>query len=265
MILTSSFYPQHPMPHYAAYTPPRPSPLSPRAAAAAAAPALFTMSSPIREKPPADMMLGGGGGQSHVHHHHHRAYKTNPMLQMQTRDVATKRRRDMFFKRVQTKREDKKWEARGEQIQQLDFVAERRRWEAEKARQAPRENEEDGFIEEEVLLEDADDAAAAAGGLPHQQHAPLFEAGMTEADWVAAQEEYEVQQLVASMEQESHGPSSPSQHYGSDDDDYDAIFMECAMGVGNEPFQHQHQHQQQAQAAFDTDMDMDMDTDMMEG
>lgn len=43
-----------------------------------------------------------------------RAYKANPV--MQTRDAATKRRRDMFFKRVQNGREDKKWEARGEQV-----------------------------------------------------------------------------------------------------------------------------------------------------
>lgn len=43
-----------------------------------------------------------------------RAFKPNPV--MQTRDAATKRRRDMFFKRVQNGREDKKWEARGEQV-----------------------------------------------------------------------------------------------------------------------------------------------------
>lgn len=43
-----------------------------------------------------------------------RAFKANPMLQ--TRDAATKRRRDMFFKRVQNNREDKKWESRGEQV-----------------------------------------------------------------------------------------------------------------------------------------------------
>jgi hypothetical protein len=43
-----------------------------------------------------------------------RAYKPNPAIQ--TRDAATKRRRDMFFKRVQKDRDDKKWEARGEQV-----------------------------------------------------------------------------------------------------------------------------------------------------
>jgi hypothetical protein len=46
-----------------------------------------------------------------------RAYKANPVIQ--TRDAATKRRRDMFFKRVQNGREDKKWEARGEQVRAI--------------------------------------------------------------------------------------------------------------------------------------------------
>lgn len=43
-----------------------------------------------------------------------RAFKANPV--MQTRDATTKRRRDMFFKRVQNNRDDKKWESRGEQV-----------------------------------------------------------------------------------------------------------------------------------------------------
>jgi hypothetical protein len=50
-----------------------------------------------------------------------RAYKPNPV--MQTRDAATKRRRDMFFKRVQNGREDKKWEARGEQVRAFIYAA----------------------------------------------------------------------------------------------------------------------------------------------
>lgn len=173
-----------------------------------------------------------------------RAYKANPV--MQTRDAATKRRRDMFFKRVQNGREDKKWEARGEQIQQLDFASERKRWEAEKARQAPPEEQE---IDELI-----DDAALPESPLP--ESAPQYEAWMTEADWVAAQEEYELQQLVASMEQEN---DASSQHYGSDDDDYDSIFMQCAASAND-------QHQYQPHQAYGTSNDVDMmDMDMADG
>lgn len=153
----------------------------------------------------------------------------------------------MFFKRVQSGREDKKWEARGEQIQQLDFVSERKRWEAEKARQAPPEEQEidEDFIDDATLPE-----------LPQLQAAPQHEAWMTEADWVAAQEEYELQQLVAAMEQEN---DKSSQHYGSDDVDYDSIFMECATST-SEQYQHQAQH------AFGASNDVDMmDMDMTDG
>ena len=84
------------------------------------------------------------------------------------------------------------------------------------------------------------------------QYAPQNDPEMTEADYVAAQEEYELQQLIASMEQES---DAWSQHYGSDDDDYDSIFMECAT-AGHDQSQ---QQQQRAQDAFEGDaMDMDM-------
>jgi hypothetical protein len=215
MMLTTSFF-QPTMPHYSPYTPPRSSPLSERFLNATTPSCNFAMSSPSEKKPTTPQ----------------RAFKPNPV--MQTRDAATKRRRDMFFARVQNNREDKKWEARGEQIQQLDFVSERKRWEALKARQAP--PEEEGIVEEDAM--------------------PATE--MTEADHVAAQEEYELQQLVAMREEEE---KRSSQHFGSDDEDYDSIFIECAT-AGDEWFQQQEQLQEQ-QLGFGSGGEMDMD--MMDG
>jgi hypothetical protein len=211
MMLTTSFF-QPTMPHYSPYTPPRSSPLSERSFNATTPSFNFAMSSPSEKKPATPQ----------------RAFKPNPV--MQTRDAATKRRRDMFFARVQNNREDKKWEARGEQIQQLDFVSERKRWEALKARQAPPE-------EEDIVEEDA-----------------MLPTEMTEADYVAAQEEYELQQLVAMREEEE---KRSSRHYGSDDEDYDSIFMECAT-AGDEWDQQQQQSQQQ-QLGFGSGEEMDMD------
>ena len=131
------------------------------------------------------------------------------------------------------------------QIQQLDFVSERKRWEAEKARQAPPENDD---IDEEAL-EDAT--------LPElAYYAPQFTLEMSEVDRIAAQEEYELQQLIASMEQES---DTRSQHYGSDDEDYDTIFMECTTSL-DEDYQ---QPLQRAHAGFE-DADV-MDMDMTDG
>jgi hypothetical protein len=189
-----------------------------------------------------------------------RAFKPNPVIQ--TRDAATKRRRDMFFRRVQNGREDKKWEARGEQvrttsihyassdtnsiqIQQLDFVAERKRWEDEKARQAPKED--DAMVE--AIIEDAP--------LPDWTvSTPQPTQEMTEADYVAAQEEYELQQLIAAMEEQDRENDVASQHFGSDDEDYDQLFMDCAMTTDQ---QYQQQPHQSSMAFGDSHgMDMDM-------
>jgi hypothetical protein len=99
MLLSSSFFMPPQQQYYSPYTPPRSSPLSERSVNVAPRLFDFSMSSPPdMKKSPTPQ----------------RAYKPNPLVQ--TRDAATKRRRDMFFKRVQNSREDKKWEARGEQV-----------------------------------------------------------------------------------------------------------------------------------------------------
>ena len=81
------------------YTPTRPSPLSERSANVLPRVFNFTMASqPQSEKKPVPQ----------------RPHKPNPV--MQSRDAAAQRRRDMFFRRVQKDRDDKKWNARGEQV-----------------------------------------------------------------------------------------------------------------------------------------------------
>jgi hypothetical protein len=99
MLLTSSFFMPPQQQYHSPYTPPRSSPLSERSANVAPRLFDFSMASQSSDKKSPTPQ---------------RAYKPNPV--MQTRDAATKRRRDMFFKRVQNGREDKKWEARGEQV-----------------------------------------------------------------------------------------------------------------------------------------------------
>ncbi|KAJ4321235.1 hypothetical protein N0V94_002974 [Neodidymelliopsis sp. IMI 364377] len=211
--------------HYATHTPVRSSPLRERSLNASTGFFGFDMDSKPVEKQTT---------------HSQRTYKANPM--MQTRDAATKRRRDMFFKRVQNSREDRRWESRGEQIQQLDFVSERKRWENRKAREAPpEENEIDEQLLSDAILPRAFDKT------------PQREAEMTEAEYVLAQEEYELQELIASMESEQSQDPIP-QHYGSDDEDYDQIFMECAPDID---LQSQQPHQVQAGGCGDMD-DMDM-------
>jgi hypothetical protein len=121
-------------------------------------------------------------------------------------------------------------------------VSERRRWEEAKARQAP--------VEDDDMVEEVVEDAPLPQWTNNASH-PTQE--MTEADYVAAQEEYEMQQLIASMEQDDAAP----QHFGSDDEDYDELFMECATTVDQ-------QYQQQPQQSRPVEMDA-MDMDMTDG
>jgi hypothetical protein len=122
-------------------------------------------------------------------------------------------------------------------------VSERKRWEAEKARQAQKEDDE--------MIEDViEDAPLPDWTIPMPQ--PTQE--MTEVDYLAAQEEYELQQLIAAMEDQEN--DATSQHFGSDDEDYDQLFMDCATTVDQ-----QYQQQPQYLEVGSTDsnaMDMDM-------
>jgi hypothetical protein len=93
MMLASPSYSQ-PM-----YTPTRPSPLSPRSSNVLSKPFSFTMAAPLhKNNTPVPQ----------------RAHKVNPVIQ--NRDAVAQRRREMFFRRVQKQRDDKKWDARGEQV-----------------------------------------------------------------------------------------------------------------------------------------------------
>ncbi|KAF3011258.1 hypothetical protein E8E13_011666 [Curvularia kusanoi] len=230
MLLTSTYYPPMPNQHYVTHAPIHSSPLRERSPNAGAGLFDFNMASQNSENQTKQPQ---------------RAFKANPLLQ--TRDAATKRRRDMFFKRVQNNREDKKWESRGDQLQQLDFVSERKRWESKKAQEAPTEDDVD-----EELLSDATLPSLSSS-------APQPELHMTEADYLLAQEEYELQQLIASMEQDQDQDqgSVSQQHFGSDDEDYDQIFMDCATNYDT-------QHQQQSEFHNSGNRDVD-DMDMTDG
>jgi hypothetical protein len=84
--------------------------------------------------------------------------------------------------------------------------------------------------------------------------APQTEQEMEEADYILAQEEFELQQLIASMEEAQSVPDNASQHYGSDDEDYDQIFMEVTDATSTEhPFDDMNTNMADADAMDMTD------------
>ena len=102
-------------------------------------------------------------------------------------------------------------------------MADQKRWEAEKARQAP-------VLKEDIIDELISDELPTAPVMPHFGSEAMHpEREMTEAEYMLLQEEYELQALVAAMEEEQENHDTASQHYGSDDDVYDEIFRECTV------------------------------------
>jgi hypothetical protein len=74
-----------------------------------------------------------------------------------------------------------------------------------------------------------------------------------EAEYILAQEEFELQELISSMEEQQE---TASQHYGSDDEDYDSIFMECASTTDMQ--QRPLEEMPHFDASFDDVEEMDM-------
>ncbi|TKX22186.1 hypothetical protein C1H76_5619 [Elsinoe australis] len=135
-------------------------------------------------------------------------------------DAQTQARRKLFLNKVRQGGENKRWESRAKDMEKLDraeYEREMRRWEAERLAEAPFSVEEEEEGEEEV--------------------------GADEVEDVARQEEMEMEELVGMMdfaegdevgEMEMHGVEGQnverskrfSDHFGSDDEEYEALFEE---------------------------------------
>lgn len=118
------------------------------------------------------------------------------------------------------------------------------------ARQAP--ELDDDFIDDELLENVAPSYVTNSAQQPEQE--------MSEAEYMLAQEQYELEALIASMEEEQmQQEDTASQHFGSDDEDYDQIFMECTHDVDMQP-----QQAQQTETTFTIYQDPDV-MDMTDG
>ncbi|KAF2759733.1 hypothetical protein EJ05DRAFT_509445 [Pseudovirgaria hyperparasitica] len=146
------------------------------------------------------------------------------------REEVRDKRRDLFLKKVKEGREDRNWEAKGEQILRMDFMKEQKKWETEKARSAPKFDEfaEDDEPQDEIML----------SSQPYQTH-PSFQTSSlnsalashheeAEAEALLRQEQEELDAMLAAIEDQENIEQAyqlPS-HFGSDDEDYDSLFMD---------------------------------------
>ncbi|WPG98271.1 pentatricopeptide repeat-containing protein, chloroplastic [Acrodontium crateriforme] len=161
------------------------------------------------------------------------------------------RRRGLFLKKVRDGRDDKRFEARGEDMMRLDFVRQQRQWEAERARDAPwmaaYGPDED---------ENEEDLPTSSGAMQLSRlnsQTPLAEEE-EEVEEVVQMEDQELEALLSFMpangDEEMNDQELRSDHVWSDDDDYDDLFSEF-MDQGNDEQVHVTQTKD-----YDDDMDM---------
>ncbi|KAF2771233.1 hypothetical protein EJ03DRAFT_325681 [Teratosphaeria nubilosa] len=179
-------------------------------------------------------------------------------------DDLKERRRSMFLRNVREKREDKRFEARGEDILRLDYMQRQRAWEAQLAREAkvfaPEVDAIEDEEEEEYGLPVANGASASAMEISSQP--PRHESQEDEVDEVRRREEEELQAMVEMMEGEGMGgQKAEGQGEGqemnlwSDDDDYDELFSEV-MGMETTRDSGADGQQDAGDGGGDVDMDM---------
>ncbi|KKY27355.1 hypothetical protein UCDDS831_g00757 [Diplodia seriata] len=174
-----------------------------------------------------------------------RSVKPNPLIQKTAGDAGRERRRDMFLKKVANDRDERRWAGRAEQIERLDHMKQQRRWQQRLEQSAPRIPEPSDDDEEQD--EDAENrdpmlgsSQMSAVGVPsvfdnYVRSSPLqtvwSQNPEAEVEAVAQQEDEELRALLAMMEEDerlanANGDDAASQHYASDDDEYDNIFSE---------------------------------------
>ncbi|TKA65502.1 hypothetical protein B0A49_05716 [Cryomyces minteri] len=163
-----------------------------------------------------------------------RPIRANPALQ--SRDVVKERRRDLFLKKVQQGRDNRKWEARGDQMMRLDFMSRQKRWEAEQARHAPLLSDppEDDDMDEydaPLLSSQASTHPSCSSQCTQSASNPttptIHAVPDNEVDVILQQEDEELDALVSMLESEQHERNQQRKaqdaSYGSDEEDYDSF------------------------------------------
>ncbi|CAD0113466.1 unnamed protein product [Aureobasidium uvarum] len=242
MLATSNFGSTPSQPHK--FLPSVPSPLSPRRANVKNSTSFWSF----------DTSMATSTSQQASNQPSHVPFSSRPVkaAPIPRSDALRERRRDMFLRKVRQARDENKWDSRIDDMARLDYLKEKRRWEAEQGRSAPSLHPE--FAEaEEVSDYDLPTYSSQVAWDPQSQpDYPLD----PEVDAVLQQENEELEALIALMQEEDHrrNKQSDSQEahddrssaFGSDDDEYDNIFMNMIDETGGAASASEQQHQHTA-------------------
>ncbi|KAI9814995.1 MAG: hypothetical protein M1827_002838 [Pycnora praestabilis] len=166
-----------------------------------------------------------------------RPSKDNPLLKH--KDCGKQRRRELFLRKVRQGGEDRRWEAWEQQILRMEFLLQSKHWEAEQARWAEDSSMlyEEGDANTFPSLNDSDDA-------------------IREVEHVLQQENQQLDALLSLMsaKDDGSGDEDRASYCGSDDEEYDGLFMELTSRTSKAETRVQDSRQQEQ------GMDEDMDT-----
>lgn len=157
-----------------------------------------------------------------------RTIKSNPIIQ--SRDAVKERRRDLFLRKVQDDRDDRRWASRGDQILRLDFMSRQKRWEAAKAHQAP---SLDVDLDDYVMDTLSSNRRETAWSQTSQATFTETHMNPEEVDMILEQENRDLDALISLMNENQANEDSLLQHYGSDED-YDSFFREYLATLDDE-------------------------------
>ncbi|KAM0715467.1 hypothetical protein Q7P37_008965 [Cladosporium fusiforme] len=267
-MLATSYRPQTPHQHYphhqSEFLPKIPSPLSPRSAN-------------IYGRQQQPLFMSGDLAKAQTQNstpvpYSKRAIKRAPAV---SQDALKERRRGMFLKKVREGRDDKRFQSHGEDIMRLDFVQRQKQWEAEQARSAPLMlSDAPEEEEEEFTLPMSSNHSTMQFSAPSTQ----WQATQEEADAAAQRENEELEALLSflpgedvsqpqaqyqdvnysQLSQAQQADEQMSEHFGSDDDDYDALFSDFINAEAHEAAAAEHVQQEQAQVPVSSGDAMDM-------
>ncbi|CAD0096908.1 unnamed protein product [Aureobasidium vineae] len=238
MLATSNLGSTPSQPHK--FLPSVPSPLSPRRANVKSSTSFWSF----------DTSMATSTSQQASNKQSHVPFSSRPVkaAPIPRSDALRERRRDMFLRKVRQARDENKWDSR---------IDDKRRWEAEQVRSAPSLHPE--FAEaEEASDYDLPTYSSQMAWDPQSQ--PEYPPD-SEVDAVLQQENEELEALIALMQEEDdrRNQQSNSQEahddrfsaFGSDDDEYDNIFMNMIDETGGAASVSEPQHQHTADDEMD--------------
>jgi hypothetical protein len=137
----------------------------------------------------------------------------------------------------------------------LDYLKEKRRWEAEQVRSAPPQHSDFAEAEETSDYDLPTYNSQMAWDPQSRSEYPLD----SETDLILQQEDEELEALVALMQEEERNQQPNSQEalndcssaFGSDDDEYDSIFMDMIDETGGTAPGNEQEHQHTADDTMD--------------